>query len=168
MTALLFFLTVLFFFPMPFQGFQTPLDYHIRRFLGVVDDAPPTRVLEQEALLAADRHGIDRRLFRALIKVESGWNPRALSHAGARGLAQIMPENHRRCGLSSPSQLWDAINNARCGAQILSEELQTYNGNVVKALQAYNGGPRCVGRCQESIQYSKKVLALANLSSSGG
>ena len=168
MAALLVFLAVIFSLPMPFQGSQAPLDYHIRRFLGVAEDTPPKGIIEQEALLAADSHGIDRRLFRALIKVESGWNPRALSHAGARGLAQIMPENHKRCGLGSPNQLWDAINNARCGAQILSEELQTYNGNVVKALQAYNGGPRCVGRCQESIQYSKKVLALANLSSSEG
>jgi soluble lytic murein transglycosylase-like protein len=166
--ALLFFLAVLFFFPMPFHGSQAPLDYHLRRFLGVAEHAPPKGILEQEVLLAADRHGIDRRLFRALIKVESGWNPRALSHAGARGLAQIMPENHKRCGLSNPSQLWDAVNNVRCGAQILSEELQTYNGDIVKALQAYNGGPRCVGRCQESIQYSKKVLALANPSSLGG
>ncbi len=156
--ALLIFLGILFFSPMPLSESPAPLDYHIQRFFGVPQEAPPV-VIEQEVLLAADRHGIDRKLFKALIKVESGWNPRALSHAGAMGLAQVMPFNHKRCGLVSPRQLWDVVHNTHCGAQILAEELQTYDGDVVKALQAYNGGPRCVGRCRESIQYSAKVLA---------
>jgi soluble lytic murein transglycosylase-like protein len=156
--ALLILIALFFFSPIPLKESPAPLDYHIQRFLGVPQEAPP-KIIEQEVVLAADHHGIDRRLFKALIKVESGWNPRALSHAGAMGLAQIMPFNHRRCGLRSPRQLWDVVHNTRCGAQILAEELQTYNGDVVKALQAYNGGPKCVGRCRESIQYSAKVLA---------
>jgi soluble lytic murein transglycosylase-like protein len=153
--ALLFSIAVAFTFPAPHW------DYHTLRFWGVSPE-PPRDLIEQEVLLAADAHGIDRRLFRALIKVESGGNPKALSPVGAMGLAQIMPFNHTRCGLQSPRDLWDVVHNTRCGARILSEELETYDGDVVKALQAYNGGPRCVGRCQESIQYSKKIIALVN------
>jgi len=156
--ALLIFLTIAFLSPISLTETPAPLDYHIKRFWGLPQEAPPA-IIEQEALLAADTHGVDRRLFKALIKVESGWNPRALSHAGAMGLAQVMPFNHKRCGLRSPKQLWDVVHNTQCGAQILAEELDNYNGDVVKALQAYNGGPRCVGRCRESIQYSAKVLA---------
>jgi soluble lytic murein transglycosylase-like protein len=136
------------------------LDYHLLRFWGASPEAPRS-VIEHEVTLAADAHGIDHRLFRAVIKVESGGNPRALSPVGARGLAQVMPANSRRCGLRHSDQLWDIVSNVRCGAKILSEEISNYNGDIVKALQAYNGGPRCVGRCSESIQYSAKVLATA-------
>ncbi len=158
--ALLFSTLIVFINPAP------QLDYHTLRFWGANPEAPYTTI-EHEVYSAADAHGLDRRLFRALVKVESGGNPKALSPVGAVGLAQVMPFNHKRCGLVSPRQLWDVVNNTRCGAQILAEELEAYNGDVVKALQAYNGGPRCVNRCHESIEYSKKVLALATSSYRG-
>lgn len=110
---------------------------------------------------AADNEGLPREMFHALIHVESRKNPRAVSHVGARGLGQVMPFNTRRCGLRKPDELWDPIKNLRCSAQILREELDTYGGNKVKALQSYNGGPRCIGKCKESIQYSKNVLEAA-------
>jgi soluble lytic murein transglycosylase-like protein len=110
---------------------------------------------------AADREGIPRHMLHALVHVESRKNPQAVSHVGARGLGQVMPFNTKRCGLRKPDELWDPIKNLRCSAQILREELDTYDGNEVKALQSYNGGPKCIGRCKESIQYSKNVLAEA-------
>ena len=111
---------------------------------------------------AADNEGIPREMLHALIHVESRKNPRAVSPVGARGLGQVMPANTKRCGLRKSDELWDPIKNLRCSAQILREELETYGGNKVKALQSYNGGPRCIGRCKESIQYSKNVLSLAS------
>ena len=153
--ALLFLLVMLFSCTTPHRVF----DYHLLRFWGATPEAPRS-IIEDEVITAADAHGIDRKVFKALIKVESGWNPKALSPVGARGLAQVMPFNAKRCGLRSAEQLWDIVHNTRCGARILAEELENYDGNLVKALQAYNGGPRCVGRCSESIQYSAKILAI--------
>lgn len=134
--------------------------YHVMRFWGLKPQ-PSRAVLEHEAQRAARKHGISPHIFKALVKVESAWNPRAISRVGARGLSQIMPFNARRCGLKSPEELWDATTNLHCGARILSEELDTHGGDLQKALQAYNGGPKCINRCQESIQYAKSVLSLA-------
>lgn len=134
--------------------------YHIMRFWGLKPQAS-REILEHEAHRAARKHGISPRLFKALVKVESAWNPKAISRVGARGLSQIMPANARRCGLPHPDALWDATTNLSCGARILSEELETHGGDLQKALQAYNGGPRCINRCKESIQYAKSVLSLA-------
>lgn len=134
--------------------------YHIMRFWGFKPH-PSRAVLEHEAQRAARKHGLNPRLFKALVKVESAWNPKAISRVGARGLSQIMPFNARRCGLPHPDALWDATTNLTCGARILSEELEAHGGDLQKALQAYNGGPRCINRCKESIQYAKSVLSIA-------
>lgn len=135
--------------------------YHILRFWGLKPHASRA-VLEHEAQRAAKKHGLNPRLFKALVRVESAWNPKAISRVGARGLSQIMPANARRCGLPHPDALWDVTTNLSCGARILSEELETHGGDLQKALQAYNGGPRCINRCKESIQYAKSVLSLAS------
>lgn len=132
------------------------LYFHVARFYG--SEVTPTKaVLEEEIERAADEYGIQRSIFKALVKVESGGNPKAISHVGARGVAQIMPFNARRCGLSSPDKLWDAILNLRCGAQILSEEVEEH-GDYHKALTVYNCGKV---RCPAGQQYANKVLALS-------
>lgn len=110
--------------------------------------------------MAADEYGIPRPLFHALAYVESKKDPTAKSPKGAIGIVQVMPANAKRCGLPHPGKLWDERLNTLCGAQILSEELSTYGGDVRKALESYNGGPRCVGKCRESIQYADKVLSI--------
>lgn len=134
--------------------------YHILRYFGLKPKIPQSLV-DAEIDKAADRHGIERSLFRALVKVESGKNPDAVSRVGARGLAQIMPFNSRRCGLSDADRLFDPLLNLGCGAKILKEEIDRRRGNITHALQAYNGGPGCIGRCGESIAYSAKVMAIA-------
>lgn len=110
---------------------------------------------------AADRQGVPRNLLHALVQVESGKRIGVTSSKGAIGLSQVMPFNASRCGLPHSVYLRDPLLNLDCGAQILREELDAYGGNVVKALQSYNGGPKCIGKCRESLSYSSKVLALA-------
>jgi soluble lytic murein transglycosylase-like protein len=132
--------------------------YHVARMLGA-KPTPTRQVIEREIDRVAREFGLERSLFRALIRVESGGNPKALSPVGARGIAQVMPYNHKRCGLRSAETLWDVTANLRCGAQILREELDEHR-DVNRALQAYNGGPKCINRCRESIQYAAKVLAI--------
>lgn len=131
--------------------------YHVLRFWGV-KAKPPPEVIDQAIDRAADRHGIPRGLFRALVHVESRKNPDAVSPVGARGLSQVMPFNAKRCGLPSARLLFDPIANARCGAQILAEDLKTYGGDLRKALASYNCGR---ADCKAGQQYAAKVLGLA-------
>lgn len=111
----------------------------------------PTSLIESAAI----KHGINPALLDALVHVESGHNPEAVSPKGALGLAQVMPFNAKRCKVTVKELLIPSTN-LQCGAQILSEELKTHK-EVNKALQAYNGGSRCINRCNESIQYAKRV-----------
>lgn len=134
---------------------QSPARYHLARSLGA-KPIPTKAIIEREIDRAADRWGVRRSLFRALIKVESGGNPKALSSVGARGIAQVMPFNHRRCGLRNAEELWDAVSNLHCGAQILSEEIDRH-GDERKALTVYNCGRV---QCREGQQYAAKVLGI--------
>jgi soluble lytic murein transglycosylase-like protein len=131
--------------------------YHVMRFWGLKPQASRA-VLEQEAHRAARKHGISPNIFRALVRVESAWNPKAVSRVGARGLSQVMPANARRCGLKTPEELWDPVKNLHCGAQILAEDLKTYGGDMRNALKSYNCGKI---NCPPAEQYAAKVLELA-------
>lgn len=129
--------------------------------LGYVRPAPPMEqhtledLAEKEALLV----GINPALVRAVMHVESRAKKFAESPKGAIGPMQVMPFNARRCDLEHYSLLWTPETNVRCGVQILSEELKAQKGNVLNALEAYNGGPGCIGKCRESVNYSRAVLA---------
>jgi soluble lytic murein transglycosylase-like protein len=118
--------------------------------------ALPASMLPDAIDDAADRHGIKRSTFRALVKVESGGNHRAVSNKGAMGLTQVMPANSYRCGLK-PAQLFDPLHNLDCGARILKEEIDRV-GNERDALAVYNAGKptRKAGQ-----QYATLVLSLA-------
>lgn len=132
--------------------------YHGSRVLKRPVDASK-RVLEAEVERAADAYGLRRSVLKALVRVESAYNPKAISKVGARGIAQIMPFNASRCGLSDAGKLWDATYNVRCGAQILREELDQH-GDLHKALTVYNCGRV---RCAEGQKYASKVIALASV-----
>jgi soluble lytic murein transglycosylase-like protein len=132
------------------------LVYHQARLLRRPVEASRA-VLEAEVERAADAHRIPRRVLKALVKVESAYNPKAVSPVGARGIAQIMPFNAKRCGLPNADHLWDPTYNLRCGARILREELDQH-GDLQRALTVYNCGRV---KCAEGQQYAKKVLALS-------
>jgi len=88
--------------------------------------------------------GLPTSLLDALIAQESRYNPNAISHAGAMGMAQIMPGTARYLGLYSP---FDAVANIRAGARYLREQLNRFSGRADLALAAYNAGP---GRVQKT------------------
>ncbi len=116
-------------------------------------------LLEAEVERAADAYGLSRKVLKALVRVESAYNPKAVSPVGARGIAQIMPFNARRCGLPNADHLWDPTYNLRCGARILREELDQH-GDLQRALTVYNCGRV---KCAEGQKYAKKVLALSTV-----
>lgn len=91
------------------------------------------------ARAAARRHGVPEDLFLRLVQQESGWDLDALSHAGAIGLAQLMPDTAARLGVDPH----DANENLDGGARYLAQQFRRF-GNWRLALAAYNAGPEAV------------------------
>ena len=131
------------------------LVYHQTRLLRAPIE-PSRGLIEAEVDRAAKAYQLHPRLLHALVKVESGYRQLAVSPVGARGLSQVMPANHRRCGLKSAGELFDPVSNLRCGALILREEIDRL-GNLRDALTVYNCGRV---QCQEGKQYAQKVINL--------
>jgi soluble lytic murein transglycosylase-like protein len=110
---------------------------------------------------AARRHGLSFSLLKALIHVESYFDPRAVSKKGAMGLCQIMPENLIALNISDPFDPWE---NIMGGARYLKAMMERFNGQLPLALAAYNAGPTTVERYndippyQETQQYVQKVM----------
>ncbi len=93
--------------------------------------------------ISSKKYGVDENLIRAIIKVESNFNPNTVSKAGAKGLMQLMPENCKDLGISDPFNIEQNIDG---GTRHIKEYLDKYNGDVEMALMAYNGGPTRMAR----------------------
>jgi len=106
----------------------------------------------------ARRAGLPPALVLALIKQESGFDPRAVSRVGARGLMQLMPatgvEQARREGLTDfhPDSLFVPDVNIRLGVTYLRDVLRRHDGNVAYALAHYNAGPTALSRWIPRLQ----------------
>ena len=113
----------------------------------------------QEARAAARRYGVPEDLFLRLVQQESGWNPRARSHKGAIGLAQLMPATARtlRVDPRDPKQNLDG------GARYLATQYRRFRSWRL-ALAAYNAGPEAVTKYggvppyKETQGYVKAIL----------
>ncbi len=99
--------------------------------------------LAAKAERIAAEENLDARLVTALIQVESGFNPRAVSRRGALGLMQLMPATASRLGVRNP---FDPEENLRGGVRELRRLIDRYAGDIVLALAAYNAGEGAVAR----------------------
>jgi soluble lytic murein transglycosylase-like protein len=90
---------------------------------------------------AAAEYGISPAILTGLVNQESGFNPNAVSSAGAEGLTQVMPENFAADGITDP---FNAAQSIFGGAKQLGEDLNEFGGNVTDALAAYNAGSAAV------------------------
>lgn len=112
---------------------------------------------------AASRYGVDFALIKAVIEVESAYDPRAVSTKGARGLMQIMPFNFRQLNISDP---FEPAQNIMGGTSYLTRLIRQYDGNLEHALAAYNAGPSNVDKYKgippfpETRNYVRRVMAL--------
>jgi len=105
--------------------------------------ARPEFDLQQLLVRAGAEHNIDVELLASVIHTESGYNQRAVSRAGARGLMQLMPSTARSYGAHDA---FKADENIAAGTAFLDEMLKRYHDNLALALAAYNAGPGAVER----------------------
>ena len=110
----------------------------------------------------ARENGVDPSLVKAVALVESGFNPSAVSRAGAQGIMQLMPATAARYGVSDPRDPYQSLS---AGARHLRDLLDEYGGNVTLALAAYNAGTGAVRKYggvpayPETQEYVRRVQA---------
>lgn len=101
---------------------------------------------------AAARHNVDPNLVRSVIKVESNFNPNAVSRKGAMGLMQLMPATARSLKVENP---FDPEQNVDAGVRHLKQLLENYGGDVNLTLAAYNAGAGAVARSSGVPRYAE-------------
>lgn len=119
---------------------------------------------------AAARNGVDPNLVRAIVKVESNFNPRAVSRKGAMGLMQLMPSTARSLNVANP---FDPAQNIEGGVRHFRSLMDTFGGDLELSLAAYNAGAKAVQKSggvpnyTETQDYVRRITDLYGSRSSG-
>lgn len=128
---------------------------------GAATQAARTPVTVDQAVAAAsDSHDVDPDLINSVIHFESRGNTRAVSPKGAQGLMQLMPGTAAELGVKNS---FDTAENVNGGTQYLHDLLVQYDGDLVKALAAYNAGPKAVARYHGVPPYRETRAYVANI-----
>ncbi len=118
---------------------------------------------------ACSRHGVDPSLVHAIVKIESDFNPFALSRKGAMGLMQLMPQTALDLNVTNS---FDPTQNIDGGVKYIKYLIDRYEGNLSLALAAYNSGETAVKKWgtippfKETQNYVRRILKLYNGSDS--
>ncbi len=152
--------------PQEMKAAQTAAD-EVRRMVDKHETLKPVEAtpasIERAIQNAAARHGIDENLVRAIIQVESGFNPSAVSRKGALGLMQLMPKTARALNVNNP---FDPEQNVDAGVRHFKKLLENYNGDVRLSLAAYNAGSQAVDKHHgipnyaETTSYVQRITRL--------
>jgi soluble lytic murein transglycosylase-like protein len=123
-------------------------------------NAAKKRPFDEHVRAAAARYKLPADFIAAVLTVESGANPKAVSHAGAQGLMQLMPDTAKAMGVLDP---WDPAQNVMGGARFLRILANRFRGDLVKVLSAYHAGSTRVKQRQgtpfsQTDRYVRKVL----------
>jgi len=129
-----------------------------------VPQDPRTSLYDEHIRSAAERYGLPVPLLKAVMAVESNFNPAAVSEKGATGLMQLMPATARDMYVYD---LYDPAQNIEGGARYLRHLHDQFGNDLVMVLAAYNAGPEAVRRSggavppiRETKEYVSKVLSL--------
>jgi len=130
----------------------------------IPDDIPLSGDCDLDWIIfrAGEKAGVDPRFIHAVVKQESKYDPKAVSHVGAEGLMQMMPATAKRFGLKDP---FDAAANVEAGTKYLKWLLKRFDGDVSLALAGYNAGEGAVDKYKgvppygETQNYVKKIVA---------
>lgn len=153
--------------PRPDKGQQTTYETHSAAVVGAtVPQATREKSRPYDASINAhsERLGVAADLVRAVIQVESAFNPAAVSHKGAMGLMQLMPATAHELGVKNP---FDPDQNIRGGVAYLKQLLDRYDNNIELALAAYNAGAGNVDKYdgvppfKETKNYVNKITKAA-------
>lgn len=106
-------------------------------------EAPRSYSIEEHIAIAATEHGVSQKLIRAVIEIESRFDPFAISARGACGLMQLMPATARRFGVVDCR---DVRQNIHGGTRLLKALLIRYDGDIALSVAAYNAGEGAVAR----------------------
>jgi len=140
---------------------SAPSGSDFRTVLKSAESKLPVTDLDEIFHRAAERYQVPVNLLKAVAKAESGFNPKAVSAAGAQGVMQLMPATAAGLGVTNS---FDPEQNIMGGAQYLRSMLNRYDGNVTLTLAAYNAGSGNVKKYggvppfPETQNYIKKVL----------
>jgi hypothetical protein len=110
--------------------------------------AERTRSYDDLIVQHSELNGVRTDLVRAVVQVESAYNPNARSPKGAKGLMQLMPSTILRFGVANP---YNPAENVRAGVAYLRQLLNRYDNNEMLALAAYNAGPGAVDKYGENV-----------------
>jgi soluble lytic murein transglycosylase-like protein len=121
---------------------------------------PPALDLNQVVNSASAAYHLDPDLVNSVIHAESGFNSHAVSRKGAQGLMQLMPDTASRLGVANA---FDPQSNVGGGSRYLRELLERYNFDLIKALAAYNAGPKRVEQYRGVPPYSETRAYVARI-----
>jgi soluble lytic murein transglycosylase-like protein len=148
--------------PYPEPVTAAPADQQGPETSGLLEATPYGEIIAS----MAEAHGVDPLLVRALIQVESNYQPKARSRKGAMGLMQIMPATARVYNVRNP---FDPKANIEAGIKHLKSLIDRFGGGIELALAAYNAGEGAVTKFngvppyRETKSYVSRILALAGI-----